>query len=352
MHTYQVILEDPSPQTIWELIPKSYSFIERLNKEPTATFIFSFEELKKLAEANDTTVMNMFTPELREIRIERDETKIFDGVVSDFEAVPGTQGDKDVYVKAMGFFGLFKRRYVGIGTKLTYSITDAGTIAWNLINASQTSDSPYSDWGITQGTINTSVNRDRSYLFDNVYDSIVRLSNENLDNGFDFDIDNTRKFNVYYPTKGQSLPAIVFDERTMADWKYRVPLMLEMVNKVYVVGEGFNDDINYETRTAGTAFRTPFGTLEEKLNARNVTETDTLQKKGDRRLTDAKESPIEINDVSHYDSDIEFSDYNIGDSIIVNLPDFGVSNESKRVIERKFTMQSNESIGLIRLKLE
>jgi hypothetical protein len=355
---YEVIVKDPDAGTLWEVIPKSYSFIDRLNKEPTADFSFSFEELKLGATANDTTVANMFTAALREIYVNRTKngttTKIFYGVITDFVVTPGGKGERTVSIKAMGFFGLFKKRLVGIGTETVYSATDAGDIAWDLIDDSQNSDTPYSDWGITQGATPATKNRDRTYFFDNVYESIVKLSSDNLADGFDFDIDNSKQFNVYYPTKGQARPTVVFDERTMSGWRFVKSLYSDMANIVYAIGEGFNESINYETRTASTALRTPFGTLEEKLEARNVTEATTLQDKGDKRLDDASAPNEEVQGVQHYDDEsaVSFDDYNVGDTVIVNLPDFEIDNESFRVRERRFVMQSSESIGLCTLVLE
>jgi len=354
--TYEVIVKDPSTGTIWEVIPQSYNFTDVLNKEPQATFNFSFEELELLAERNDTTVLNIFTAALREIYINRivsgTPTKIFYGVITNFGVEPQGQGNNNLVVKAMGFFGLFKKALVGIGTLTYYNGVDAGAIAWDLIEDWQASDSTYSARGITEGSITTSKNRDRGYLFDNIYDSIIKLSNENLADGFDFDIDNTKAFNVYYPTKGTARPNVVFDIRTMSKWKYEKQLITDMANKVHVLGEGFNDDILYATRTAATGYRSPFGTLEEKLDARDVTELVTLQDKGDKRLDDAQEPRVEVKDVSHFDDSIAYTDYNVGDTVVVNLPFLGLSNVSKRVRERTFTMQSPESIALCKLKLE
>lgn len=352
MATYEVIIKDPVNSTIWELIPISYSFTEKLNKEPLATFNFSFEELNKLATVNGTTVINMFTSALREIYINRNGTKIFYGVVTDFEVQPGREGEKTVVVKAMGFFGLFKKRLVGIGVEEEFTATDAGEIAWTLIENSQLDDAPYSDWGITEGSITASKNRDRSYFFDNIYESIIKLSNDNLADGFDFDINNSKEFNVYYPTKGQTLPNLVFDERTMDSWKYKKGLILDMVNLVHVLGEGFNEDILYTTRTASTSYRTPFGTLEEKFKAQNVTELATLQDKGDRRLLEGRDPVIELDSISHFDADeIAFTDYNVGDTVVVNIPDLLITNDNYRVIERTFTMQSPESIAKCDIKV-
>jgi hypothetical protein len=352
MATYEVIIKDPATGTIWEVIPKSYNFTEKLNLEPTASFTFSFEELKKMAERNGTTVLAIFTSALREIYINRNGAKIFYGIITDFEVAPGGVGEKNLSVKAMGFFGLFKKRLVGIGVEEVFSATDAGEIAWTLIDNSQLDDAPYSDWGITEGSITASKNRDRRYLFDNVYESIVRLSNNNLADGFDFEIDNTKAFNVYYPTRGQDRPTITFDERTAASWKYKKQLILNMANIVYAVGEGFNEDVQFETRTASTALRTPFGTLEEKLEARDVSEAATLQDKGDARLAEGSSPPVELDSLSHYDDAIAYSDYNLGDTIRANYPDLAINDETYRVVERTFTMATPQSIGLVSNKVK
>jgi len=349
---YEVIVKDPSTGKLWELLPKSYNFIEKLNAEPQATFNLSFDEVKKMAERNDTTVINIFTAALREIWISRNGIKIFYGVVSDFDVTPGGIGERNLVVKAMGFFGLFKKRLVGKGTTTVYTATDAGDIAWDLIDDSQLSDSPYSTYGITQGATPATINRDRQYLFDNIYDSIIKLSNENLENGFDFDIDTTKAFNVYYPTKGANKLTVVFDERTMNSWKYRKSLFTEMVNSVFVIGEGFNEAINYQNRVAGIGYRTPFGTLEEKLDARNTTENATLQDKGDRRLLDARDPVITLDQVTHFDNEILWSDYNLGDTIIVNMPDLSLNNVQRRVVEKTFTMETPQSIAKISVKLK
>lgn len=351
MATYRVILKDPSDGTLWELLPISYSFVEELNKEPIAKITLSFNELDRLAEIYSTTVMAMFSAAIRELYIERDGTKIFYGVVSDLGVETAEDGKLNFVVKAVGFFGLFVKRIAGI-PKRVFSSTDAGTIAWTLIDESQDSDTPYSDWGITQGSITSSVNRDRTYRFDYIKDSIIRLSNENLDDGFDFDIDNNKQFNIYYPTKGASKPNIIFDDKTLDDYRWRKPLILGLTNKVYALGEGFNDDVLYVTRTAATAYRTPFGTLEEALRETDIKTTATLNAKGDRKLADEKEPIIDLEGY-HYDGlNFGFDDYNLGDTVVVDLPKLDLDEESKRVKQREFTVGEKDSVAFIKILLE
>lgn len=348
-HKYNIFVKDGSGK-LWEMLPKSWSFTEELNRESTAQISLSFADFKKIADATNTTVMAVFTASFREFYIERDGTKIFWGALTDFSIQPSADGEMTITLKAVSWFGLLQKRICGI-PKRVFTTTDAGEIAWTLIDESQTSDSPYSSFGITEGSITASKNRDRTYRFDNVKDSIIKLSNNNLADGFDFDIDNTKAFNVYYPKKGTNRFNIVFDYRTMSDFRFKKPLILGLTNKVHVVGAGENDDVLYVTRTASTSYRTDWKTLEESLQERQIEQTATLNDKGDRRLADAQ-TPIVEFEAYHYDDIIEWDDYNLGDTIKVNLPDLGLSNESKRVKKREFKMDADKSIGLIRSSLE
>ncbi len=351
MPSYSVFLRDDSNGDLFEILPISYNFTEYLNKEPTASVKISFEELERLMTAYGETIVNALTTTIIELYIERDGEKIFYGILSNMNIRPRAEGERNIILKAVGFFGLFSKRIVGIPKKV-YTTTDAGEIAWDLIDTSQTSDNPYSDFGITEGSIDASVNRDRTYRFDNIKDSIILLSNENLDTGFDFEIDNNKAFNVFYPTKGSAKPNIIFDEKILADYRYEKPLILELANIVYAVGEGYNDDVAFETRTAAAGVRSPFGTLEEVLRESNIKTSATLQAKGDRRLDEAG-VPIVKFEGSHYDGvDFEWDTYSIGDSIVINIEDIGLSSESKRVIKKKFEMEERKSIGLISFLVE
>jgi len=352
MIKYQTFLRDATGGSIYELLPISISFKDKLNRESTASFRFTFRQLEIVAETYGTNVVDMFSSELREIYVTRNDVKIFYGVVSDVSADPQQDGNIGFTVKAVSFFGMFGKRIVGIPVT-TYTATDAGAIAWDLIDDSQNSDSPYSDWGITQGSITTSVNRDRTYKFDNIKDAIIKLSNENLDNGFDFEIDTNKDFNVYYPTKGSSKPNIIFDERNLSGWSWTKPVFLQLTNKVYSLGESQGESPLYETRTAGTSYRTPFGTLEGVIKEDSIKVAATLQAKGDLHLELYRE-PIVKFTARHFDSEtaISWSDYDLGDTIKVNLPRIGMSTVSKRVKERDFTLNDNTGVGEISILVE
>jgi hypothetical protein len=256
---YRVFIKNPSSTEIVELQPKSWSFIDELNKESTIKLSVSHEEVQKIADTYNSTNLAIFTTALREIYVERNGTKVFYGVVTDYQVAPDGQGGKSIDVTGVSWFGLLNKRRAGIPVRI-FSAQDAAVIAWTLINESQQSDPDggggyYSDYGITQGAHPTTKNRDRTYRFDNIKEAIYRLSNNNLKDGFDFDIDTAKAFNVYYPTKGSTKADIVLDEHNLATWRYKKPLLGTLTNRVYVKGAGQNDDLLYVTRTAGTTSR-------------------------------------------------------------------------------------------------
>jgi hypothetical protein len=89
-----------------------------------------------------------------------------------------------------------------------YSATAQSAIAWGWINTAQARTS--ADYGITRGAIPTTDPTKSVTIEDDaeLLASIVALSERA--NGFDFDIDASRAFNVYYPSQG-SATGLVFD---------------------------------------------------------------------------------------------------------------------------------------------
>lgn len=350
MISHRVIIRDNSSGDLYEIFPTSWSFGEELNHPPEAKLSFSFSDVQRLLDVYGETVLNVFTAKLTELYIERNTTKKFYGVLSGMGVKPDADGDKDVSINAIGWLGLFSKRVVGI-PKRVYTATDVGAIIWDLIDYSQTRDTEY-DWGITQGSITTSKNRDRTYRFDNILESIIRLSNDNLADGVDVEIDVTKDLNVYYPTKGTTRTGLIFNSQNLKSWSWEKPLVLSLANEAHVLGEGQNDDVLYVTRTSAGSYRTPFGALEEVLREQDIISTDTLNDKGDRFLADNQATDPRL-EIEHFDDQnrIQFSDYNLGDTIYVDLPDMNINKEAYRIMAYEYKM-SKDSVGLVSLELE
>lgn len=325
---------------IFQLPFNNITITEELNVGNNARVSLEFRAVDEIARYYGTDIFFIFTGGLRELFVEKDETKIYLGVVTDFDINKDNAGKLTFNVASVGFFSLLAKRRTS--DKRVFVNTDAGQIAKALIDESQTADPPFSDFGITFGTIQPSVNRDRTFRFANIKTEITQLSNNNLKNGFDFDIDNSKIFNVFFPFKGSNRDNIVLDQQNILSWGLRKPLVLSLTNKVYVLGEGFNDDVLFVNRLSPNDYKTAFKVLEEVLPERNIKTTDTLNAKGDKFLLD-NQSPILGLTITHVDGQPDILNYEVGDSLKVCIEELGIENVFKRVFRRTIRIDSNEA---------
>lgn len=336
-----------SDGTLFEIPYVSVSFTEELNKGKDARISFDYESLKAIADTYSTTVEFLLAGGYREIYVEKESTKIYYGVITDYNIAKNDNGILAVDIASVDFFVLLSKRYTD--NERIFTSTEASEIAWTLIDESQTSDSPYSDLGITQGATVTSKNRDRTFRFDNVRDEIIKMTNANLDNGFDCDIDNGKAFNCYYPEKGSQRPNIFLDDETIINWRFRKPFLLSLTNKVYVLGEGFDDSILYVTRESGHTYKSAFGLLEGVLSERQIKTTSTLNDKGDRHLNN-NQSPRSELVITIKDDDPDILNYNVGDSLRIKISELAFNSVYRRIIKRSMSIDSN-GLGIVTLTL-
>lgn len=346
---YQVFIKDTVHNLLWEMPHVNFSFTDELNNGKSAQFGFEYETLKAVADAYNTTYVTILGGGFREIWVEKNGIKIYYGAVTDINEASDQETEQvTISVASVGFFNLLDKRRTN--NKRVFSSTDAGTIAWTLINESQTSDSPYSDLGITMGTIATSISRDRTFRFDNVKTAITKLSNTSLSNGFDFEIDNNKQLQISYPQKGSVRPEIVFDEKNILNWSRIRPSILSLTNKIYVIGSGSNDDVLYSTRISDPTYRAVFGTLEDVYSEKDVIDSTTLDATGDRFLLE-NQSPLETFNLTHLDDDPDVSNYGLGDSVVVTISKLGIASQNKRIIKRVVAC-SGEDMALVTLTLK
>lgn len=327
----KLFVKDLVNSYIYELPYVSISFNEEVSVGKDAQIILDLNSVNEISEEYHTNTLFLLTSSTREIWIQKDDSKIYYGIISDFGISKSEQGQYQITLSSVGFFTMFGKRRTG--PKRVFSSTDRGAIAWDLINESQLSNPPYSDLGITQGLIQTSKQSDRTYRFDNIKDQILEMTNTNLKDGFDCEIDNSKKFNIFYPQKGTVRSDIVFDDKNISTWQYRKPMTLSLTNKVYVLGEGMNDDIMYVTRESDNVFKSAFGLLEDVVTARDIKTTETLNDKGDRLLLDTQAPIVELQ-ITHLDGQPDILNYDVGDSFRFTISEVGLNLIYKRVTKR------------------
>ena len=126
---------------------------------------------------DDPETIEVLTANIPRLKCYRDGTLRFHGALSSIDEQADTQASQ-VVLNFVHPDKLLATRF----TTSTHAATDAGTIAWTLINSANSDD----DTGIRQGTINTTKSRTREYRFKQVLEAIQQLTAV-LD-GFDYEV--------------------------------------------------------------------------------------------------------------------------------------------------------------------
>jgi hypothetical protein len=344
--TFTVFLKHTTSGDIYEL---PFNYIEELNNGAQATFNFDYYTIKEqVADKYGTTVVDLFTGVLSEIWVQNDSAvKIFLGVVSEYNRSKDAAGNYTLQIAAIDYFSLLQKRRTG--SNVVYSAVDPATIPWDLINTSQTSGLPSADLGLTQGTtVSTGLTINAEYKRSDLKQVISDLSNIKVQGSFDFDIDYTKKLNLYYPTKGSVKSSIVLDDNNILADSVKIPLLLAMTNNVFVRGQGINNDVAESNRTASTPTINEYTLLEDILTDTQAPDTTILAAEGDRFLA-LNQLPLDAITLKHGD-DIDITSYGLGDTLIVNISEEAISYAQYRVKKRSVDINEANNI-LIQLDM-
>ena len=228
---------------------------------------------------------------------------------------------------------------------IRYDQIDAGMIAWSLIDHTQNDSSGHGDMGITMGNIQSTMNRDREYEDYKVGEAISNLSN--VISGFDFEITNDKKFNVY-SVKGQDkTETVIFDlSRNLTGANIKEDFV-NIVNRAIVKGQSIDDDVVRVTRQ-NLDFQATNGLREGVYSADNVVDPQTLSDIGDSALRKYQLPLISI-DIAPAPNAPTIVDFSVGDLIWITIQK-GIYNINKdyRVFEYTVSFDKNnvETIGL------
>lgn len=169
-------------------------------------------------------------------------------------------------------------------------ISDAGAIAWDLIETSQLKTN--GNLGITEGTIATTQDRTRTYNNQNIMEAIINLSD--VIGGFDFEITDDRVFNVY-TVKGTDLTESLILEygrnlqNATIDEDFTTPC-----NNAIVLGEVTDATELTRVDRPDSTTQIKYKLREMVLSADNVVDSDTLNSKGDAMLYKYQEPLIKV----------------------------------------------------------
>ena len=166
------------------------------NSYDVITLGFDLDEIYRYCRLVNTDIETLFAVGKNLIKMRKNGVVLGVGEIS--LVSPSVQNDgRTLSITANGWFYKFDFRYSP--GSVTYTGQDAGQVAWDLINATQST--LRGDLGITQGIIQPSFMVNELYEYKKISDAIVTLSEAN--DGFDFEITPDKVFNVWYPKIGR-----------------------------------------------------------------------------------------------------------------------------------------------------
>lgn len=343
---YSLLVYDTDGELVADLTGRALSREVKLlrNRAEVITAVFDADNIRDLAISIGMQVEDIFAVNRNEMRLKRGDRVIMAGEIQ--AVIPSIDGDRrTITVRAHGWLDLLASRYTDESE--IYSAVDAGAIAWDLINDSQNLTN--GDFGITEGEIQTSVNRDRTYSYKNIKDAIIQLSE--VINGFDFEFTWDKQFNVYYPGIGSDRPDVVFTYPGNIKRLSFVRDGTDIANKIIARGAGFGVDV-FKAEAADTISQSIYGLREKFLQFNDITNTTTLQQHADGELANyAKfyDMPDLVVDGS---IDPQFGSYGIGDTVRIFVSEelniFQTINGSYRIeaIDLSIDDQDQETVRL------
>lgn len=311
MSEYKYILWDyrtGQKEILPEALNRSYSY--QLNRAGKASFSLPLttERLQRFPLYIGVTRLLIY----------RATKLIWAGVI--WEITEDAQDDEGtVNVQCTEIFHILsEKRY----TSNSYTSTDAGQIAWGLIDTTQGLSG--GNLGITEGTIEATQNRDRQYFDEKIGEKMIQLTE--VINGFDFEITPSVKVNTLgvfnvYAKRGTTLNTFRLEygeglKNNIQSWS-RKRTLSDMFNSVIVEGDGLGDAKLTSTETDPVLI-TAIGLLEGRIQEKSVNQQTTLDTKAEEfiRISKTEQPLYDITVNNAYD---DFGKYDVGDIVPVRI---------------------------------
>jgi hypothetical protein len=207
---YRIEVRDPDGNLVADISDRCTRrhWAVRRNRPSTIELSFDGRDLVNYFKSLSTSIEAVFSVNINEIRIYRFDTLMVAGQISYYMAFDEGDDKIRVDIQAPGWQALFAARITALTQN--YELVDnwdLGAIMWDLIDQSQLQAN--GDFGITEGTIQTSQIGERHYVYKNIGDALVQLSE--VIGGPDFEFTASKVFNVYSPKQGIARPDVVFN---------------------------------------------------------------------------------------------------------------------------------------------
>lgn len=262
------------------------------------------------------------------IVIKKNDTVIWAGPITKLSIGIGSGVDAFFNIEAREhFYHLFKRKTDAI---LNYQNTDAGAIAWELIDHTQTKTN--GNLFITEGAIQATVNRDRSYEYADIGQKIIDLSN--VRGGFDFDFVYTQNSDnewtgsqfMVYTNKGvlrNNLPTLeiglnVSEVTAVSD--------STLENTIIHLGAGTGLDVP-KAEIEDANLQVVNTRIEGIYKEPDVALQNTLDQNAQRNLDQNKIERFDVSVKLESTDDLAYGSFAIGDRLNVNLKSYNTAGD-------------------------
>lgn len=182
MVKYKILVKDADGNNLGEFNTfRELKFGKKLN---------NYGECSFQIPVNDTKASLLIALRIYTVWIYRDEILVWAGEQAIRQGDLDEAGDNWATIICYDWLEQLNSRFT-VAEKI-YTYQNGSDIAWDLINETQTDDD--GDLGITQGTLEATTFREKTYANQNVMEAIISLAN--LQNGFDFEINNSKVFKI------------------------------------------------------------------------------------------------------------------------------------------------------------
>jgi hypothetical protein len=310
------------------------------NEAEDVRIVLDLNDFEAYCRAARVDPAALLAPNSTEIRVKRGDTYLC-GAKLLYRRIRVTPDTQEIELRATGFLNLFKRRYTAASR--VFTAVEATTIASTLITESQAQGANW-DFGVTIGTLATVGTHDRTYLDDEIKDSIQRLTRVQV-SPFDFEFTYNKVFNTYAAI-GSQRPELIFEYPGNIR-SYDLPLDGTLTaNHIRVLGSGSGTDGSARVTVDDLNSQTNYKVLEDKLLQSSVVDTATLTENGNAELA-AWAYPFEIPTI-HVNGNIApfVTDYHIGDYVRTKITGNTLSagvNAMYRIEKIDLTIDENDN---------
>ena len=336
MITYKVIVKDASGNNVGEFEKfRNLKFGKKLN---------NFGECSFEVPANDSKVSQLIALRVYSVWIYREGTLLWAGEQAIRQGDLDDRGDNWATIVCYDWLEQLNSRYTV--AEQIYTFQSGSDIVWDLID--QTQQDTNGDLGITQGTLEESTWREKTYTNQNIMDAIVNLAN--LLDGFDFQINNSKVFSISNFIGIDRSDTIVLEYGTNVKSVRITEDFSKPSTRAIILGQTdeVTDQVRLERNDATQ--QTAYGLREYTQSVMEVSEVATLEATGDAVLRKYGSPLLKVSVDIVRSTTPTIEDFSLGDIIRVKIKS-GIYNidENFRVFEWtvSYDTDNTETLSLV-----